>query len=129
MTGAGWLFRLVAPLLCSATVVSQSKDAPLSSIQSSLINRRGVSFSPSRIACTGRLRELIEENIAFLRASTLLSGAGVPTVTDMFRREPKGPAWSRVWALVMLAHWLRSQLHHREQQLSSTDGLMHVSHA
>ena len=55
------------------------------------------------------LRELMEQNIATLRASGLLNPAGIEAVTEMFWNEPNGPAWSRAWALLTLGHWIRSQ--------------------
>lgn len=55
----------------------------------------------------GPLRNIMEENLTYLRASGLVIPAAVDRVTSMFHREPKGPAWSRVWALVTLGHWLQ----------------------
>jgi asparagine synthase (glutamine-hydrolysing) len=56
----------------------------------------------------GPLREITEENIRVLRRSALLDPAGIDDLQTLFRREPHGPAWSRVWALVTLGHWLRT---------------------
>jgi asparagine synthase (glutamine-hydrolysing) len=55
----------------------------------------------------GPLREIMEENLRTLRSSGLLDPAGVDGMCEMFRREPCSSAWSRVWALVSLGHWLR----------------------
>ena len=57
----------------------------------------------------GPLRELMEENLRFLCGSGLLDHAGINLVRKLFQDEPNGPAWSRVWALVTLGHWLRTQ--------------------
>jgi asparagine synthase (glutamine-hydrolysing) len=57
----------------------------------------------------GPLRELMEENLRFLRPAGLVDPAGIDLVRAMFDAEPNGPAWSRVWALVTLGSWLRKQ--------------------
>ena len=57
----------------------------------------------------GPLRELMEENMRFLRLSGILNPAGIDHLRNVFNAEPNGPAWSRVWALVVLGTWLRKQ--------------------
>ena len=57
----------------------------------------------------GPLRELMEENLRFLRPAGLVDPAGIDLVRAMFDAEPNGPAWSRVWALVTLGSWLQKQ--------------------
>jgi asparagine synthase (glutamine-hydrolysing) len=57
----------------------------------------------------GPLREMMEENLRFLRGSGLLEPAGIEGVRRLFQDEPKGPAWSRVWALVTLGQWLKTR--------------------
>ena len=57
----------------------------------------------------GPLREMMEENLRFLRGSGLLNPAGVEGMHRLFRDEPNGPAWSRVWALVTLGEWLKTR--------------------
>jgi asparagine synthase (glutamine-hydrolysing) len=57
----------------------------------------------------GPLREMMEENLRKVRNSGLLDPAGIDTTRELFLRESKGSAWSRVWALVSLGHWLRMQ--------------------
>jgi asparagine synthase (glutamine-hydrolysing) len=57
----------------------------------------------------GPLREMMEENLRFLRGSGLLDPAGIEVVRRLFEDEPDGPAWSRVWALVTLGEWLKTQ--------------------
>ncbi len=54
------------------------------------------------------LREIVEENIRFLRSSALVDPAGIDILQKLFRLEPRGPTWSRVWALATLGHWLRT---------------------
>src|SRR5581483_9528823 len=57
----------------------------------------------------GPLRELMQENLRFLRSTGLLDPAGIDLLQKMFESRPQGPAWSRVWALVVLGSWLRKQ--------------------
>jgi asparagine synthase (glutamine-hydrolysing) len=57
----------------------------------------------------GPLREMMEENLRFLRSSGLLDPAGIEVVRRLFQDEPDGPAWSRVWALVTLGQWLKTR--------------------
>ena len=57
----------------------------------------------------GPLRELMEENLRSLRLSGLLDPRGIDLLRKMFDMEPNGPAWSRIWALVVLGTWLQKQ--------------------
>jgi asparagine synthase (glutamine-hydrolysing) len=57
----------------------------------------------------GPLRELMEENLRSLRLSGLLDPRGIDLLRKMFDAEPNSPAWSRVWALVVLGTWLQKQ--------------------
>ena len=57
----------------------------------------------------GPLREMMEESLGFLRGSGHLDPTGIGVVRRQFEEEPEGPAWSRVWALVTLGHWLRTR--------------------
>jgi asparagine synthase (glutamine-hydrolysing) len=57
----------------------------------------------------GPLRELMEENLRSLRSSGLLDPRGIDLLRKMFDAEPHGPAWSRIWALVVLGTWLQKQ--------------------
>jgi asparagine synthase (glutamine-hydrolysing) len=57
----------------------------------------------------GSLREVAEESLGSLRDSGLLDPIGIDEVQELFRREPESPAWSRVWSLVTLGFWLRTQ--------------------
>jgi asparagine synthase (glutamine-hydrolysing) len=57
----------------------------------------------------GPLRELMEESLRILRDSGLLDTTGIDDVYRLFRRQPASPAWSRLWSLVTLGHWLETQ--------------------
>ncbi|HEX6823571.1 MAG TPA: asparagine synthase (glutamine-hydrolyzing) [Candidatus Sulfotelmatobacter sp.] len=59
----------------------------------------------------GPLRELMERNLRLLRLSGLLDPRGIDLLRKMFDAEPNGPAWSRIWALVVLGSWLQKQQH------------------
>jgi asparagine synthase (glutamine-hydrolysing) len=60
----------------------------------------------------GPLRDLMETSLRNLKNSGLLEPEGVDHVATTFLGQPHSPAWSRVWALVTLGHWL---LAHRER--------------
>jgi hypothetical protein len=51
----------------------------------------------------------MEENLRSLRSSGLLDPRGIDLLRKMFDAEPHGPAWSRIWALVVLGTWLQKQ--------------------
>jgi hypothetical protein len=53
----------------------------------------------------GPLRETMEESLRSLENSGLIDPAGIAPITGTFLREPRSPAWSRVWAMVTLGHW------------------------
>jgi asparagine synthase (glutamine-hydrolysing) len=57
----------------------------------------------------GPLREVAQESLVFLHDSGLLDPVGINEVQELFRRGPDSPAWSRLWALVTLGFWLRTQ--------------------
>lgn len=67
----------------------------------------------------GPLRELMEENLRLLRTSDLLDSAGIDPLRTMFEAEPNGPAWSRLWALVVLGSWLRKEKLRAQNQYQS----------
>lgn len=60
----------------------------------------------------GPLRELMETSLRILKNSGLVEPEGVDRVATTFLCQPHSPAWSRVWALVTLGHWL---LAHRQR--------------
>jgi asparagine synthase (glutamine-hydrolysing) len=68
----------------------------------------------------GPLRELVEENLRLVRASGLLDPAGIAPLRKMFDAEPRGPAWSRVWALTVLGNWLRKKDSGRQDSPGTT---------
>ncbi len=53
----------------------------------------------------GPLRETMEESLRSLKNSGLIDPSGIAPITQTFLREPRSPAWSRVWAMVTLGHW------------------------
>jgi asparagine synthase (glutamine-hydrolysing) len=68
----------------------------------------------------GPLRAVMETSLWMLRDSGLLDTRGIDNVEEMFRREPDTPSWSRVWALVTLGSWLRTQ-HARTPVLAAAE--------
>lgn len=54
----------------------------------------------------GPLREVIEECLGFVKRSGLLVPEGIDRLREVFLREPRSGAWSRVWGLVALGYWL-----------------------
>jgi asparagine synthase (glutamine-hydrolysing) len=57
----------------------------------------------------GPLRDLTEENLRSLQWSGLLDPRGLDLLRKMFDAESNSPAWSRIWALVVLGSWLQKQ--------------------
>jgi asparagine synthase (glutamine-hydrolysing) len=57
----------------------------------------------------GPLRELMTENLLFLSESGIVDPAGIESLRNLFNDQPDSPAWSRVWALVVLGSWLRNE--------------------
>jgi asparagine synthase (glutamine-hydrolysing) len=53
----------------------------------------------------GPLRDTMEESLCSLKNSGLIDPGGIAPVVQTFLREPRSPAWSRVWAMVTLGHW------------------------
>jgi asparagine synthase (glutamine-hydrolysing) len=109
---AEWAFRFPANVLLP-------KKAPLKHLLRKICSdlyteaqlkqpKRGFAL-PFGAWLQGPLRELMEENLHFLRGSGILEPAGINLVHKLFEDEPDGPAWSRVWALVTLGHWLKTQ--------------------
>ena len=66
----------------------------------------------------GPLRDTVQHGLEVTRQSGLVDPKGVSLMYDLFCREPESPIWSRLWALVMLGHWLD-----RDRQ-RSTNGLI-----
>lgn len=55
----------------------------------------------------GPLREVMEDRLRSLKGLGVLASGGIERLRAVFLREPKSAAWSRVWALVALGHWLQ----------------------
>jgi len=55
----------------------------------------------------GPLAETRQVSLDALKESGLLAPQGIERVEQNFLREPRSAAWSRVWALVALGHWLK----------------------
>jgi asparagine synthase (glutamine-hydrolysing) len=55
------------------------------------------------------LRDTMDQGLQHVKDSGYLRPQGVDQIRDRFLRESESPAWSRVWALVVLGHWLKSQ--------------------
>ena len=53
----------------------------------------------------GPLRSRVDEALTDLSSSGLVDARGIRSLRTSFEAEPTSPAWSRVWALVALAHW------------------------
>jgi asparagine synthase (glutamine-hydrolysing) len=54
----------------------------------------------------GPLRDLMEESLDSLKRSGVVRASGVDQTRASFLAEPQSSAWSRVWALAILGHWL-----------------------
>ncbi len=56
----------------------------------------------------GPLRDVMDECLGDVKASGLLNPSGVDKVREAFFSEPESSAWSRIWALVTLGQWLKT---------------------
>jgi asparagine synthase (glutamine-hydrolysing) len=56
----------------------------------------------------GSLQEVMEESLRSVKASGLLVPGGVDRLREVFLREPRSAAWSRVWGVVSLGYWLHT---------------------
>jgi len=103
-----WAFRLSSDVLLP-------KGAPSKHLLRTMCNglytrsqleqgKRGF-MPPIGLWLLGPLRETMEESLSFLKSSGLIDPAGIAPITQTFLREPRSPAWSRVWAMVTLGHW------------------------
>ncbi len=57
----------------------------------------------------GPLRETMEEGLHLAKESGLMNPHGIERIRSMFLQEPATPAWSRLWALVVLGHWTKNK--------------------
>ncbi len=55
----------------------------------------------------GPLQDIAEESLGWLCGSGYLQPAGARAVYELYTKQRDGSAWSRVWALVALGHWIR----------------------
>jgi asparagine synthase (glutamine-hydrolysing) len=105
-----WAFRLPGSVLLPGGAplkhLLREICADLYSAPQKLQPKRGFTlpFGPWLI---GPLRETMEENLRAVRDSGLIDPAGIDRMCELFLDEPMSAAWSRVWALVSLGHWLR----------------------
>jgi len=57
----------------------------------------------------GPLRDVMEDSLHQLKNSGLMAPLGIDQVKAAFLQEPQTAAWSRVWGLMTLGHWLTNQ--------------------
>lgn len=57
----------------------------------------------------GPLQELMEDSLRYLQCTGILNPMGINSVRSLFEAEPMGPAWSRVWSLIVLGGWMKKQ--------------------
>lgn len=86
-----WLLRSIFPELFDDAQLSRAKQG----------------FSPPFSAwLLGPLRPLLEEGLGHTTASGLVDAAGVERIYEAFKSHPHSAAWSRVWTVATLGHWL-----------------------
>lgn len=61
---------------------------------------------PLSLWMLGPLRDVMNESLSSLKGSGLMSVKGVDLLQRVFLREPHTAAWSRIWSLVALGHWI-----------------------
>lgn len=115
-----WAFRLPGDVLLPKGAPSKHllriMCADLYSPAQKQQGKRGF-MPPIGLWLLGPLRETMEESLRSLKNSGLIDPAGIAPITQTFLREPRSPAWSRVWAMVTLGQWF--------QQHKSTPVLAH----
>ncbi len=103
-----WAFRLPGDLLLPKGAPSKhllrTMCAGLYTPAQLEQGKRGF-MPPIGLWLRGPLRETMEESLRSLKNSGLIDPAGIAPITQTFLREPRSPAWSRVWAMVTLGHW------------------------
>jgi len=103
-----WAFRLPGDLLLPKGAPSKhllrAMCAGLYTPDQLQQGKRGF-MPPIGLWLLGPLRETMEESLRSLKNSGLIDSAGIAPIAATFLREPKSPAWSRVWAMVTLGHW------------------------
>jgi asparagine synthase (glutamine-hydrolysing) len=117
-----WAFRLAGGMLlpqgAAPKYLLRQMCAPFFSESQLTQPKRGFAL-PFATWLMGPLRDLMHTNLEMLKNSGLVRPEGVDHVATTFLREPHSPAWSRIWALVTLGHWLNTQ-HKRPQALASS---------
>jgi len=103
-----WAFRLPSHVLLPKGARSKhllrTMCADLYTASQMEQGKRGF-MPPIALWLRGPLRETMEESLRSLKNSGLIDPAGIAPITQTFLREPRSPAWSRVWAMVTLGHW------------------------
>ena len=103
-----WAFRLPGDLLLPKGAPSKhllrTMCASLYTPAQLEQGKRGF-MPPIGLWLLGPLRETMEESLRSLKNSGLIDPSGIAPITQTFLREPRSPAWSRVWAMVTLGHW------------------------
>jgi len=103
-----WVFRLPSDVLLPRGAPSKqllrSMCAGLFTPAQLEQGKRGF-MPPIGLWLQGPLRETMEESLRSLKNSGLIDPSGVAPIIQTFWREPKSPAWSRVWAMVTLGQW------------------------
>jgi asparagine synthase (glutamine-hydrolysing) len=107
-----WVFRLPGEVLLPAGSPSKPLLRRICAdfYTPDLLQQRKRGFAPPIATwLQGPLRPLLEGSITSLKKSGLLEPRGLQRDVDRFWREPRSAAWSRVWSLVTLAHWLEAR--------------------
>jgi asparagine synthase (glutamine-hydrolysing) len=103
-----WAFRIPGDMLLPKGAPSKhllrTMCADLYTSSQKQQGKRGF-MPPIGLWLLGPLRETMEESLRSLKNSGLIDPAGVAPIIKTFLREPRSPAWSRVWAMVTLGHW------------------------
>jgi hypothetical protein len=68
------------------------------------------------------LSETMEESLRSLKYSGLIDPGGIAPITQTFLREPRSPAWSRVWVIMTLGNWFEQR---RSVRIPAHDKEMH----
>ncbi len=114
----GRLISLIAGLALIAAAlpgVSAAQDQPaVNIVEPSPTDALGWGFDPVNLSVaagqtvtwtnTGAQQHTVTADDMSLD-SGLIDPAGIAPITETFLREPRSPAWSRVWAMVTLGHW------------------------
>ena len=105
-----WVFRIPGDMLLPKGAPSKhllrTMCADLYTTSQKEQGKRGF-MPPIGLWLLGPLRDTMEESLRSLKDSGLINPAGVAPIIDTFLREPRTPAWSRVWAMVTLGHWFK----------------------